>query len=196
MKSTPKLSALLLCAAFLLVAGSAAAQPFDTKFTEEIAREKAAMAFVQDKTEPADPRQRELAEALAAQTAKGGYKLMSTGDIKAALDAKTPMLLVDTMPGDSFAKEHFPGAVNFLFPVPEMNVWDAKETGGQTEDDFVKLLGPDKNRKIVFYCGFVKCTRSHNAAMWAVKHGYTDVTRVPGGLFAWMGAGYPLEAAK
>jgi rhodanese-related sulfurtransferase len=196
MTNVQKLSGLFFCAAFLLAAHVASAQPFDTKFTEEVATEKAVMAFVQNKTEPTEPQQKEPAEALAAQTATGGYKLMSVAELKDALDAKTPMLLVDTMPGDSFAKGHFPGAVNFLFPVQEMGVWDAKETGGKTVDDFANLLGPDKNRKIVFYCGFVKCTRSHNAAMWAVKLGYTDVTRVPGGLFAWMGAGYPLEAAK
>jgi thiosulfate/3-mercaptopyruvate sulfurtransferase len=49
---------------------------------------------------------------------------------------------------------------------------------------------------IVFYCGFTECTRSHNAAMWALKLGYTNVYRFPGGIEAWAQARYPVEAAK
>ena len=48
----------------------------------------------------------------------------------------------------------------------------------------------------MIYCGFVKCTRSHNGAMWAVKNGYTNVFRHPGGVFAWKGAKYPTEEVK
>jgi rhodanese-related sulfurtransferase len=44
----------------------------------------------------------------------------------------------------------------------------------------------------VIYCGFVKCTRSHNGAAWAVRNGYTNVYRYPGGIFAWKGAKYPV----
>ena len=46
------------------------------------------------------------------------------------------------------------------------------------------------------YCGFVKCTRSHNGAAWAVKLGYKNVYRYSGGIFAWRGAGYPIEEVK
>jgi thiosulfate/3-mercaptopyruvate sulfurtransferase len=93
-------------------------------------------------------------------------------------------------------KEHVPGAKQFLFPIPDMKVWDAKETGGRSEQEFLQLLGPDKNRSIVIYCGFVKCTRSHNGAAWAVKNGYTNVYRHPGGIFAWKGAKYPVGQVK
>ena len=56
---------------------------------------------------------------------------------------------------------------------------------------FIVVLGYDKDRPIVVYCGFVKCTRSHNGAAWAVKLGYKNVYRYPGGIFAWKGAKYP-----
>ena len=97
---------------------------------------------------------------------------------------------------DSYKKEHVPGALQFLFPIPDMKTWDAKETGGKSEQDYLQLLGPDKNRLIVIYCGFVKCTRSHNGAVWAVKNGYTNVYRYPGGIFAWKGAKYPAAHVK
>ena len=148
------------------------------KFEDETAKEKEAVKLVRD-------------------TEKGGYALLTTEELKALIDAKKPMVIVDTMPfEDSYKKEHIPGAVSFVFPIPDMNAWDAKETGGKSEADFAKLLGPDKDKTIVVYCGFVKCTRSHNAAVWAKKLGYKNVVRYPGGIFAWKGAGFPVEAAK
>jgi rhodanese-related sulfurtransferase len=77
-----------------------------------------------------------------------------------------------------------------------METWDTSKTEGKTKEDYAALLGPDKNRTIVVYCGFVKCTRSHNGAMWARKLGYQNVIRQPGGIFAWKGAEYPIESAE
>jgi len=131
------------------------------------------------------------------QTTAGGYKLVGTEELKGWIDAKKDMLIVDTMPyEDSYKKEHVPGAKQFLFPIPDMKTWDAKETAGKSEQNFVQMLGPDKNKLIVIYCGFVKCTRSHNGATWAVKNGYTNVYRYPGGIFAWKGAKYSTEDVK
>jgi rhodanese-related sulfurtransferase len=58
------------------------------------------------------------------------------------------------------------------------------------------FLGPDKDKTLVFYCGFVKCTRSHNGAAFAKKLGYKNVYRFPGGIFAWKGAGFPVDKVK
>jgi len=49
---------------------------------------------------------------------------------------------------------------------------------------------------IIMYCGFVKCTRSHNGAMWAKKMGYKRVYRFSGGIYAWKGAKYATESVK
>jgi rhodanese-related sulfurtransferase/uncharacterized membrane protein YphA (DoxX/SURF4 family) len=134
---------------------------------------------------------------LYNQTKTGGYKLVSTEELKGWIDAKKDMLIVDTMPfEDSYKKEHVPGAKQFLFPIPDMKTWDAKETAGKSEQDFLQMLGPDKNKLIVIYCGFGKCTRSHNGATWAVKNGYANVYRYPGGIFAWKGAKYPTAEVK
>lgn len=123
---------------------------------------------------------------------RGGYRVVSTEELKKWLDDRKSMLIVDTMPyEDSYKKNHIPGAKQFEFPIPEMKSMDDK-----TKAEFVKLLGPDKNRLIVFYCGFTKCTRSHNAAMWAVKLGYKNVYRQPGGIKAWKEADYQVEQVK
>lgn len=54
----------------------------------------------------------------------------------------------------------------------------------------------DKDKVLVFYCGFTKCTRSHNGAMWAEKLGYKNVYRCPGGIKAWLEAGYPVKKVQ
>jgi len=133
-----------------------------------------------------------IAVNFAKEVAKGGYKIVSTAELKGWIDQKKDMLIVDTMPyEDSYKKQHVPGAVQFEFPKEEVTNLDNK-----TKAAFEKILGPNKNRLIVVYCGFTKCTRSHNGAMWAVKLGYKNVYRYPGGIKAWMEADYPVEKVK
>ena len=133
-----------------------------------------------------------IAVTFASEVQRGGYKVVATQELKSWIDQKKAMLIVDTMPfEDSYKKQHVPGAVQMLFPIPEMTSIDDK-----TKADLEKLLGQDKDRLIVFYCGFVKCTRSHNGTMWAVKLGYKNVYRYPGGIKGWDEAGYPVEKVK
>jgi rhodanese-related sulfurtransferase len=87
-------------------------------------------------------------------------------------------------------------AKQFHFPIPDMVEWDSKETDGKSQEEYLKLLGPDKEKKIIVYCGFVKCTRSHNGALWAKKLGYKNVYRYPGGIYAWKGADNQVETVK
>jgi rhodanese-related sulfurtransferase len=123
------------------------------------------------------------------EVARGGYQVIPAATLKEWLDQKKPMLIIDTMPLEaSYKKQHIPGAVQFEFPIPEV-----KEMDEATKAKFEQVLGPDKDRTLVFYCGFTKCTRSHNGAMWAVKLGYKNVYRYPGGIKAWMEAAYPVE---
>jgi rhodanese-related sulfurtransferase len=163
--------------AFLVIASTSSAVA-GNKFEQELDKEAEAVKLVRE-------------------VQRGGYDLVTTEELKRWIDAGRDMVIVDTMPYEaSYKKAHVPGAVQFLFPIPDMTVWDATETGGKTRDDFQQLLGGDRGKTIVVYCGFVKCTRSHNGAYWAVKSGYTDVYRFPGGIFAWKGAGFPVEEAK
>lgn len=134
---------------------------------------------------------------LVREVQRGGYGVITTTELKALIDSGKGVLVVDTMPFEaSYKKQHVPGAKQFLFPIPEMKTWDSKETGSKTKEDYAALLGSDKSRTIVIYCGFVKCTRSHNGAMWAKKLGYQNVFRHPGGIYAWKGAGYPTKGAE
>ncbi|MBI4965077.1 MAG: rhodanese-like domain-containing protein [Desulfomonile tiedjei] len=133
-----------------------------------------------------------IAINFAREMTDGAYKAVTAADLKQWVDAKKDILIVDTMPfGASYKKRHIPAAVQIEFPIPEM-----KEMDDAKKAEFAKLLGPNKDHLLVFYCGFTECTRSHNAAMWAMKLGYTNVYRFPGGIEGWAQAGYPVEAAK
>jgi rhodanese-related sulfurtransferase len=133
-----------------------------------------------------------VSATFAREVVRGGYQIITAEELKKMIDEKKEMLIVDTMPFEaSYRKHHIPGAVNFELPIPEMTAMDEK-----TQKAFEKLLGRDKERTIVFYCGFTKCARSHNGAMWARKLGYKNVYRQPGGIKAWVEANYPVEAAK
>jgi thiosulfate/3-mercaptopyruvate sulfurtransferase len=133
-----------------------------------------------------------IAVNFAREIAGGGYKAVTVDELKKWVDDKKDMLIVDTMPLEaSYNKQHVPAAVQMEFPIPEMKEMDDKK-----KEEFIKLLGPNKDRLFVFYCGFTECTRSHNGAMWAVNLGYKNVYRFPGGIEGWVQAGYPAEKGK
>lgn len=162
----------------LLLTGLSAPALAKNKFEQEVEKEQ-------------------IAVKLYREIQRGGYDVITTEELRKLIDSDKDILIVDTMPYEaSFKKNHIPGAKQFLFPIPEMTTWDAKETGGKSLSDYEKLLGPDKDKTIVIYCGFVKCTRSHNGAKWAKKLGYKNVLRHPGGIYAWLGAKYSTESAQ
>jgi rhodanese-related sulfurtransferase len=169
MPKAKSLASLLVAALFCLVYAVPALALFD----KELDNEKLVMSFYNE-------------------VKRGGYQVVDTAGLKAWIDAKKAMVLVDTMPlEDSYKKQHIPGALQFELPIPELNEMPAEQ-----QAQWTKLLGPDKDKLIVIYCGFPKCTRSHNGAMWAVKLSYRHVYRYPGGIKAWGEAGYPVAKVE
>ena len=150
----------------------------DDKFKKEVEKENSAVK-------------------LTREVMKGGYDVVTTGELKQWIDNRKEMIIVDTMPyKQSYKKAHIPGAKQFLFPIPEMKKWDSRETDDKTSEEYSNLLGADKEKTIVVYCGFVKCTRSHNGALWAKKLGYKNVYRHSGGIYAWKGAGFKTDSVN
>jgi len=153
-------------------------------------------AVAKDKFE-AEVDKENAAVKLVREVQRGGYDVVTSAELEQWIDGGKLMVIVDTMPYDaSYKKQHVPTAVQFLFPIADMATWDTKKTGGKTADNYMTLLGQDKDKTIVVYCGFVKCTRSHNGAVWARKLGYKNVYRYSGGIYAWRGAGYAVEKSK
>lgn len=153
----------------LMGGGGSCSVPADVKPHSELAAEEAAMNLVKD-------------------TASGGYDLISTEDIKKKLDAGEDMVIIDTMPEDSYHKNHIPGAVGAVLP------GKMEEVDPERRRAFVKALGEDKNKPVIIYCGRVSCYRSHVGALIAREEGFTNVLRHPGGIDAWLEAGYKAES--
>ena len=133
-----------------------------------------------------------VAIGLAREMASGHYKLITTKELHEKLKADGGWLLVDVRALNSYRRGHIPGAVNFSFPkgVIMDAEWNLKLMDGRRKEDFTEFLGRDKHRLLIFSCGRTRCERGHNAALWAVRLGYTNVFRHPGGVDAWAGAGF------
>lgn len=157
----------MLLGTALLFSGCATAIGTSPK-GEELPIEKAAITFADDVKD-------------------GGYRLLSADDLKKMLSGKNDFILIDTMPGESFAKGHIKGAVNGPMPKSE------KELTPADKDVLLKAAGDDKEKTIVTYCGFVACRRSHIAAKILTDSGFRNVSRYPAGIVGWKEAGYPLE---
>ncbi len=81
-----------------------------------------------------------------------GYTVIPVSEMKKMLDSGTEILVVDVLSKSAYTKEHIPGAKNFEFPNETMDQWNRSKTAGKTQDEFVSLLGENKDRPIIFYC--------------------------------------------
>ncbi|MBN2706311.1 MAG: rhodanese-like domain-containing protein [Deltaproteobacteria bacterium] len=134
----------------------------------------------------------ETAVRFAREVGDGKYDLVTCTELKHWLDNNRQILIIDTMPYEkSYYVNHIPGAAQLEFPIPIMTSID-----NELQQQLLQLLGPDKNRTVVFYCGFTACSRSHNGANWARMLGYKNVYRCPGGIQGWIEAGYPISTVN
>lgn len=132
---------------------------------------------------------------LCEQTQKGKYKLVDTATAVSWVNKKSAVF-VDTMPAGWFEQRHIPGAVNAIAGGAPENGPKFLMTAAEKKNLLKvvkKATKGNKKKKVVIYCGFTKCQRSHQAAMYLKKKGYKNVYRYPGGISAWVDAGYPIE---
>lgn len=125
---------------------------------------------------------------LMSDVSEAGYGLIGTEDLKASIDAKEDVIIIDTMPADFYGKGHIPGALNAELPKEGIEKLTADQRTA-----FEALLGTDKTKKIVVYCGFTSCRRSDVGARIAKELGFENVYRQPGGIIAWQDAGFETE---
>lgn len=71
--------------------------------------------------------------------------------------------------------------------------WTTKKPKKKYRGKSKKVRVVNKDKKIVVYCGFVGCARSHEAAKFLVKKGYKNVYRYAGGISAWVDANNPID---
>jgi rhodanese-related sulfurtransferase len=110
----------------------------------------------------------------------GGEKAatVSTASLKAMLDAKTPLILLDARTGQYDDGRRIPGAAS-LSPTA-------------SEAEITKVL-PAKDALIVTYCSNVKCQASPKLAAALRKLGYTNVIEYSAGIAGWTEAGFEVK---
>ena len=99
-------------------------------------------------------------------------------DLKARLDRKEALTLVEALPAQYYLDRHLPGAIN----IPHDQV-----------DAMAPTLLPDKAAEIVVYCANAPCRNSGIAAQRLVELGYTNVCDYHAGKADWIEAGLPIE---
>ncbi|MFZ5930258.1 MAG: rhodanese-like domain-containing protein [Pseudomonadota bacterium] len=103
---------------------------------------------------------------------------ITRNEIKTALDAHEPIILVEALPEKYFIEAHLPGAVQINH--------DEVDTKAAT-------LLPNKSAKIVVYCSNVSCANSGKAATRLTQLGYTNVYKYTEGKQDWIEAGLSIE---
>lgn len=106
-------------------------------------------------------------------------KTISREQIKARLDAREPIVLVEALPQKYFDSGHLPGALNI--PHDEVRA-KAQE------------MLPDKNAFIVVYCASTECRNSRIAASTLLQLGYVNAHEYVEGKQHWLEANYPVES--
>lgn len=115
---------------------------------------------------------------LVSTSAFAQWNKITLAELEAVLQKKPEAggyMLVDSRPELKYLSSHLPYAVS----IP----W-------QDMKDMMDELPSDKNTKLVFYCGGLKCKLSHKAADLAIASGYTDVSVFAEGEPGWKNGGH------
>ncbi len=104
---------------------------------------------------------------------------ISRDELKAKLDSRAPVILVEALPEKYYRHAHLPGAIN----IPHDQV-----------DALAPRLLPDKAAEIVVYCANLPCQNSKIAAGRLVDLGYANVREYAEGKQDWIDAGLPVES--
>jgi rhodanese-related sulfurtransferase len=103
---------------------------------------------------------------------------ISREELKAKLDRREALVLVEALPAKYYLDKHLPGAIN----IPHDQV-----------EAMAPALLPDKAAAIVVYCANGPCKNSGIAADRLIALGYRDVRDYHEGKQDWIEAGLPVE---
>jgi len=105
-------------------------------------------------------------------------KTITREQIKAKLDTKEPMIIVEALPQKYFDAKHLPGALN----IPHNEI-QAKASN----------MLPDKDAFIVVYCANTDCQNSKTATDALRQIGYSNAFEYVEGKQHWLEAHFPVE---
>jgi rhodanese-related sulfurtransferase len=108
---------------------------------------------------------------------------ITTSDLAARMERGDELLLVNTLPTESFDEEHIPGSVS----VPNATPRFAEEISSRVGN---------KDTPVVVYCTSRECETSQRAARKLAEAGFTNVLHYADGITGWKLAGYDVESAQ
>ncbi len=117
--------------------------------------------------------------AFLSPSAAGEIPEVSIAEMESIIAAKGAILL-DVNGSKYFAKGHLPGAIDFR----------------ANEENLPAVLGEDKEKLIVVYCGSPSCEAYLAAAAAVQQLGYTNVKHLPAGISGWISAGKPTDVSE
>jgi len=113
-----------------------------------------------------------------------GVKNITADELKAMIDQKKKIVILDNRPADEFEKERIPGSVR-------LNSDDLLENSKLAEQ-----AGLKKDDVIVNYCNGEKCWRSPAVSVMLQDLGYKNINWLRNGLPEWIKKGYPTAEGK
>jgi rhodanese-related sulfurtransferase len=116
---------------------------------------------------------------VTTPAAEKEFRVIVTAELKALLDGKQDLVLVDTRTPEEFQEAHIKGAMS----MPEKSF--------ETQ---LSLLPADKNALIMLYCNGVKCGKSKKAAKKAEAAGYMNLVIYAEGFPVWEEKGFAIVA--
>ena len=123
--------------------------------------------------QPAGPPQ--IVKDMVAK-AKADIKKVTAAEVKAAIDNKEKVVILDVRDPNEFAAGHLPGAINVSRGTLEFNIW------GKVSD---------QNAKMYVYCK--TAARSALATKTLSDLGYKNAVLMDAQFEDWIKAGYPVE---
>jgi len=116
-----------------------------------------------------------------------GTTTVSVAEARCLIETLGETMVVVSVIGGS---EQLPGFVDALGG--EIGVEDTT-ADEKIKQVLAKATGGDKTRPLLFYCASVECYMSYNAAIRAVRLGYSRIYWMRAGLQGWQEARYPLD---
>lgn len=112
-----------------------------------------------------------------------GARVIKTLELEALLDSNKQVVVIDVL--DSKTRTTIPGAY-WIPGAGDSRFYRAEKS--RFAAALEKIVGPDKDRPVVFMCLSSECWESYNASLHAIEAGYKDVLWYRGGTNAWSGA--------
>ena len=120
-----------------------------------------------------------------------GIRRVDSAELAGLLKSASPPKVIDVI---ATLPAMLPSAIHFVAGGLAFADDAADAAFDQRFRDMLQVAAPDKAAPLVFYCVGSQSWHSVNAAMRALKAGYTNVMWYRGGLLAWQSAGLPVTA--